>query len=109
MVTITSQTEMDCLSKMTQSSTYGVFYIGAQDIVQEGTWMWVTGPEAGTTMGYANWRSGEPNNGFGSVEEDCVIVHNGKENAIGWYDVPCNSAPYVVEYTSFGNELLSSP
>ena len=48
-------------------------WIGASDATTEGTWQWVTGPEAGTTFSigndfpitqigeYANWNPGEPN------------------------------------------------
>ncbi len=73
LATITSAEEQQFL-QATFGSTRG--WIGASDAEAEGTWNWVTGPEAGTVFhirdattqpGYSNWDSGrsgsEPNNG----------------------------------------------
>lgn len=35
----------------------GTGWIGGNDVVQEGTWKWVTGPEAGTTFNYTFWNN----------------------------------------------------
>ena len=83
-------------------------WIGASDAAQEGTWQWVTGPEAGTifqtgnaptgsTQGYTNWQNGEPNDSGG---EDY-----GHILGTGWNDY-ANNGPvsnYVVEFTGTAN------
>lgn len=37
-------------------------WLGATDNGVEGQWVWRSGPEAGQTLTYLPWRSGEPNN-----------------------------------------------
>lgn len=75
LATITSAEE----NAFAAAKLQGVGWIGSSDAAQEGTWQWVTGPEAGTTFWngnasgkaatgqYANWNRGEPNN---SGDED---------------------------------------
>src|SRR5690606_4276901 len=86
-------------------------WIGASDNeaygATEGSWQWVTGPEAGTVFSigqynpvtqpgqYANWYTNEPNDASGN--EDCGQFYS---SGIGWNDLDCaeNIAGYVVEY-----------
>lgn len=74
-------------------------FVGARDVAVEGTFVWGDG----TALTYTNWRTGEPNNGNGTFEEDCLIV----EGALGgsWDDRPCAPPPtgtgayaYVCQY-----------
>lgn len=44
----------------TQAS--GAGWIGGSDEQTEGTWKWMTGPEAGNIMVFTFWNTGEPNN-----------------------------------------------
>jgi hypothetical protein len=67
----------------------------------EGTWVWATGPEAGTvfwkdgsTLTYANWHAGEPNN---SGNEDFLVI----KQLTGWNDAPTGYAgASYVEYSA---------
>lgn len=106
LATITSAPENAFISaRMT-----GDGWIGANDTSVEGTWKWITGPEANTTFwqgtgsgstvggNYANWNPGEPNQ---SGDEDCAetYVSSGQ-----WNDLPCGATlGYVVEYGAPGN------
>ena len=113
LATLTSQEESDFAG----SQISGAGWIGASDAAVEGTWRWVTGPEAGTQFwagaaggmvtppfNYAFWNSGEPNN---SGNEDYAHI---TENGVGingsWNDLSNTGAGsgvyqpkgYVVEY-----------
>ncbi|MFV0592502.1 MAG: PKD domain-containing protein [Draconibacterium sp.] len=102
----------------------GVGWIGATDEAEEGKWMWVTGPEAGTHFwqgtyqnGYrvnnmfSYWNTGEPNNvnkGNGIDEDYAHINANPTSVPKSWNDLPnAGDGPnsqyyraqgYVVEY-----------
>jgi hypothetical protein len=76
-------------------------FIGATDAATEGTFLW----EDGTPLTYMNFRTGEPNNGSGQYQEDCLVL-SGKKSTDGWDDRPCTTGivlgagayPYVCEY-----------
>jgi VCBS repeat-containing protein len=73
----------------------GRLWLGATDVATEGTWMWQTGPEAGTAFwfgdssgsavdgAYTNWASGQPSviDGFGA-DEDYLI----RNDSAQWND-----------------------
>lgn len=58
-------------------------WLGATDAVTEGTFLW---PD-GTPLSFTNFRAGEPNNGGGSGQEDCLVIEGGKNGS--WDDRPC--------------------
>ena len=105
LVTITSQEENDFIV----SNIYEDHWIGASDAQQEGTWIWETGPEAGTALndGYTNWTSGQPDNAS-NVEHFATIWYiqgNGK-----WNDGSGNlSLAYVIEYSGTGGTGTENP
>ncbi|NER48462.1 MAG: CHAT domain-containing protein [Symploca sp. SIO1A3] len=80
-------------------------WIGGSDAEVEGTWKWVTGPEAGTVfwqdgnpIGFTNWDMNEPSNNNG-VEHYAEFVQLGNS----WNDrANDNSNPvgYIVEYNN---------
>lgn len=106
LVTITSVEENDFVS----DRLTGDGWIGAQDSGTEGTWKWMTGPEAGQTFWigtasgsaqngmYEAWAGGEPNQ---AGEEDCAETYVSSGT---WNDFPCGaSLGYVVEFGADGN------
>jgi hypothetical protein len=96
-------------------------WVGGSDAATEGTWQWVTGPEAGTTFcignlncmveagWYANWNTGEPNDGgdgnAGAKENYLQFLGGGTGK---WNDLSGISSPdvagYVVEYGGMGGD-----
>ena len=102
LVTVTSQAENDFIfDNVTQEWAAA----GAHDLETEGVWEWVVGPEAGTvfwqegigTITYAPWRSGEPNNGPGGLENYLMINYLGRL----WNDYQGDDGMgYVVEFSN---------
>jgi hypothetical protein len=64
-------------------------FLGATDMVTEGTFLWVDG----TPVTYANYRAGVPNNGGGTYEEDCLVIEGSKTPSDTWDDRPCAPPP----------------
>lgn len=117
LVTIGSSYENDLVWNLNRSATVssGV-WIGASDQVTEGTWQWYNGSTAGSnvwigTSGgtlqsgqYANWTTGEPNNGGGSGTEDFVIQNRSTGTWNDWSGG--GNAGYIIEWDA--SEVLSN-
>lgn len=58
--------------------------VGGTDAATEGTWLW----DDGTPLTFTNWRTGEPNNGGGAYEEDCLVI-DGSRPGSAWDDRAC--------------------
>jgi Lectin C-type domain len=68
-------------------------YLGATDAVTETQFLW---PD-GTGLTFSNFRAGEPNNGNGTLQEDCLVIEGGKGGT--WDDRPCDRAiAYVCSF-----------
>lgn len=89
-------------------------WLGATDAAIEDTWIWATGPEAGTTFysgrggaggsavdgQYNSWATNEPND-FGTGE-DCGYMYASQDG--DWNDFPCSAQQgYVVEFGAPGD------
>lgn len=59
-------------------------FIGLTDEVTEGTFVW----SDGRALVFANWHTGEPNNGSGRYAEDCAVIA-GSRPGKQWDDRPC--------------------
>ncbi len=106
LATITSAEENAfILSKLPSTS-----WIGANDAATEGTWTWISGPEAGTTIytggatapgQYTNWNSDEPSNSLqGALRENYAAFFAAGAEAGKWNDVKETDAfAYIVEYS----------
>ena len=115
LASVISQDEQDFVAR----TTAGPAWIGASDATTEGTWEWVTGPEAGTTfwdascgvglqgdcpgLGYSKWGAGEPNDVGGNED---VAQFNSPDGSGLWIDEPgdATSLPsaYLVEFGGTG-------
>lgn len=66
-------------------------FIGATDTATEGTFVW----DDGTPVVYENFRTGEPSNGAGQYQEDCLVIEGSKNPDDTWDDRPCAPVPNV--------------
>ncbi|MCD8570511.1 MAG: cadherin domain-containing protein [Alphaproteobacteria bacterium] len=75
-------------------------WLGASDAAQEGKWLWITGPEAGSQFSqggnavngfYENWNGTEPNSGASA--NNAYLNTNGT-----WYDQNGGNRYYVIEW-----------
>jgi len=61
-------------------------FLGGNDEGAEGTFVW----DDGSQIVLTNWNTGEPNNGAGMFEEDCIVMSG--PNGGRWDDRPCSAA-----------------
>jgi PEP-CTERM motif len=108
LVTLTSLGESNFV--FNNFGTRGVAWAAGSDAATEGVWQWVAGPEAGqvfwsngTTVTYAAWHPGEPNNGGNGGDEDGVLLN--QFGGITWNDafMPTRVS-YVVEWSLNGQQ-----
>jgi len=87
LIVVTSLTEAQFADQIAGAGTAD-FYIGATDLVTEGTWLTV----ANEPQVFLDWDVGEPNNG---TSQNCVLLANGDVMSSAVCD---NSDDYVCEY-----------
>ena len=95
--TVTSATTNTLVTQLAQAADS--VFLGATDVVTENAFVW----QDGSAVTYTNWRTGEPNNGAGTYEEDCVVLQPMLAGV--WDDRPCAPPPtgagaysYVCQY-----------
>jgi hypothetical protein len=111
LATITSGAEQAFINSAFGSSTHYA-WLGGSDAASEGTWKWMTGPEAGktfyvgqwpsgTAVGYANFSSSNPDNysGYVATGQDYLMSWS----TMGWDDEGGTSSSQflLVEYGGF--------
>lgn len=120
LATLTSQEE----SQLAGEQSAGTGWIGASDAETEGTWKWMTGPEAGTVFWQGNANGSAPNNEFSfwnidepnnlSNEDYAHITAPGIGTPGAWNDLSVTGAiesfddyhpqGYIVEFGGMPNE-----
>ncbi len=102
LATVTTTAENDLI----KSKLGGDGWFGASDAANEGTWVWVGGPEIGQIVSFNGWNSGEPNNSGGNEDAAQYIGSSGK-----WNDLPNTYGlnGYVVEYGGLSTDASTKP
>ena len=102
LATVTSAAENAFIKGLSGSNQA---WLGANDTATEGTWQWVTGPEAGTTFWvgqsggsapsgeYTNWDAGQPDDNNGNED----FLHIGSTDMWNDQSGTTQMAGYVVE------------
>ncbi|MFD2101584.1 T9SS type B sorting domain-containing protein [Flagellimonas iocasae] len=125
LATVTSEAE----AQLTGEQAAGTGWIGGSDEETEGTWKWVTGPEAGqifwngnvtgSSPNFAFWNNQEPNNlngETGAGEDYAHVTAPGVGIAGSWNDLPVGGnltgdyqpKGYIVEYGGLpGDPILT--
>ncbi|XP_034003344.1 CD209 antigen-like protein E [Trematomus bernacchii] len=86
LVIVDSEEEQEFITSMIKEDTW----IGLSDREEGGTWKWVDGSPLTLTF----WIEGEPDNGGGGFEEDCVNINP----STGWNGWSCwNYLPWICE------------
>ena len=80
LATVQSAAENQLLATLVGAS---IAYVGGNDEITEGMFTW----DDGSAVVLSNWNTGEPNNGAGSYEEDCIVINGALAGK--WDDRPC--------------------
>jgi len=99
MVKITSASQNAVVAQLSLGSDA---FLGATDAVTEGTFLW----DDNTPLTFTMYGTGEPNNGGGVYQEDCLVMAGKRTPADTWDDRPCRTGivanagaySYVCEY-----------
>lgn len=99
LVTINDAAEQQWLLDNGWGAPFFNYWVGLNDIVTEGTFVWVSGEP----VTYTNWAGGEPNNSGGN--EDAVVMNWNSWPGL-WNDVPVDfAATGIVEYLGAGGPV----
>ncbi|XP_055998492.1 lectin BRA-3-like [Ostrea edulis] len=93
--TIDSANTQKYLANLIRHSGSTAYYIGVNDIVNEGEFVWIS---SGQNATYLNWGPDQPNNRWGN--ENCVVIRYdpGQGFDMTWSDDPCTDLnTYICE------------
>nr|XP_019932676.2 lectin subunit alpha-like [Aedes albopictus] len=99
LVTITNQADYNQLTAFVarelNCTVLCAVWIGANDLGSEGTFTWTA---TGRRVGFTYWKSNQPDNKHGELEEHCVeVLHHPKDNFLWqWNDSVCKHEKYFV-------------
>ena len=100
LVTITSETELQLVTSLVKQKAVHsprACWIGLRETHGEGTYEWVTGEG----LSYTHWDAGEPNNVYGTSDEQYVMVRSGEmQGLIDCFhdDADCVFCVFVTPY-----------
>jgi hypothetical protein len=100
---VTSSNENGLVKLLGTSGGVGLAWLGGTDGQTEGAWFWVNDgrsfpPAASPFFSFSNWNPGEPNNGNGSGEENCLAIQLSPTSSLfgGWDDRVCSNTRFYV-------------
>lgn len=91
---------------------YKNYWLGGSDVLEEGTWAWVTGEYWSISDYLDNWHPGEPNNGAGGQYEGMQdYLHFWDTDSGLWDDMHNYShvGGYVIEYEQYRDAPVPTP
>lgn len=80
-------------SSVLDAPPLGLWYIGINDLVSEGTFRWLDNG----AVGFTKWRPNEPNDGMGDEDEDCGLFWGNVNDNGNWAAVPCSEYAFICE------------
>ncbi|KAL9985710.1 hypothetical protein ACROYT_G008146 [Oculina patagonica] len=89
LVSIKNEREMEFLKNLSSTYKYKLFWIGLNDRLKEGQFVWSDGTPFNSSV-YNNWDRGQPDN---SRDEDCVELHYIQNT---WNDLACIVIRYYI-------------
>lgn len=91
LVDVDSRQENMFLAKNIQriASKESFWWLGGNDFEkEEGTWIWTADKEL-LKDGYQDWTTNEPNNGYGMIKENCLMLNKRSYTGHLWSDGRC--------------------
>jgi hypothetical protein len=89
-------------SSVLDAPPLGLWYIGINDLVSEGTFRWLDNG----AVGFTKWRDKEPNDGMDDDDEDCGLFWGNVNDNGNWAAVACSE--YAFHLRGLGRHLSAA-